>query len=113
MQKVTSLIPIAVLLGLFSAGWIFLTGKSAFEFFTLLAFILAGIGLLAMVLLRVDPKHFNFVLDKVSEIKNEGRDAFLEGRSKESNPYAGVDGELWDTGYDEMSRRASGEKKSI
>lgn len=36
---------------------------------------------------------------------------FLEGRSKESNPYAGVDGELWDTGYDEMSRRASGEKK--
>ncbi|WP_180793057.1 hypothetical protein [Vibrio parahaemolyticus] len=112
MQKVTSLIPIVVLLGLFSAGWIFLTGKSAFEFFTLLAFILAGIGLLAMVLLREDPKHFNFVLDKVSEIKNEGRDAFLEGLSKESNPYAGVDRELWDTGYDEMSRRASGEKKS-
>ncbi|TON32051.1 hypothetical protein CGH58_25585, partial [Vibrio parahaemolyticus] len=52
VQKVTSLIPIVVLLGLFSAGWIFLTGKSAFEFFTLLAFILAGIGLLAMVLLR-------------------------------------------------------------
>ncbi|MBM4930992.1 hypothetical protein HYO31_13255 [Vibrio parahaemolyticus] len=71
MQKVTSLIPIVVLLGLYSAGWIFLTGKSAFEFFTLLAFILAGIGLLAMVLLRVDPKHFNFVLDKVSECSGQ------------------------------------------
>ena len=51
------------------------------------------------LLQKADPKHFDFVLNHIDEIKKEGKDACLSGAPKETNPYSGVDGDLWEAGY--------------
>ncbi|GAJ74171.1 LOW QUALITY PROTEIN: hypothetical protein JCM18904_5140 [Vibrio sp. JCM 18904] len=99
MQRIVDLAPVVILTSVCSVAWIFFSTKSIWVFFELFVFTMLGFGLLYGLLQKLDPKHFDFVLNHIDEIKKEGKDACLSGAPKESNPYSGVDGDLWEAGY--------------
>ncbi|PWF73487.1 hypothetical protein CBX98_08290 [Vibrio sp. T9] len=99
MQRIVNLALVVILTSVCSVAWIFLSTKSIWVFFELFVFTMLGFGLLYALLQKVDPQHFDFVLNHIEEIKREGREACQNGTPKESNPYSGVDGDLWEAGY--------------
>ncbi|WP_394157053.1 hypothetical protein [Vibrio campbellii] len=111
MKKTLGLTPATLLIGLLLVAWIFLTGNSFIGFFGVLLFIIGCAVLFRAYMNKVDPDSSVFIRSKVEDIRNEGRCAFLAGEAKEANPYTGIDGELWDDGYDSAIKQKEPAKK--
>tara|TARA_Y100001960_G_scaffold252669_1_gene269849 strand:- start:902 stop:1273 length:372 start_codon:yes stop_codon:yes gene_type:complete len=111
VKKTLGLTPAILLIGLLLVAWIFLTGNSFIGFFGVLLFIIGCAVLFRAYMNKVDPDSSVFIRSKVEDIRNEGRCAFLAGEAKEVNPYTGIDGELWDDGYDSAIKQKEPAKK--